>query len=98
MPKRSGKKTAKKPRATGKRPKKIEEPDANQTAFAALKAVLDVTEGTEKDPIAVMLGRRGGLKGGRARADKMSKEARRESARKAARARWNKSREGDSNP
>ena len=45
-----------------------------------------------------MLGRRGGLKGGRARADKMSKEARRESARKAARARWNKSREGDSNP
>jgi len=44
-----------------------------------------------KNPAAVALGRLGGLKGGRARADKMSVEAKRESARKAARARWAKS-------
>ena len=38
------------------------------------------------------LGRRGGLKGGPARAAKMTKEERSESARKAARARWDKKR------
>ena len=43
-----------------------------------------------KDPIAVELGRRGGLKGGKARAAKMTKEERSESARKAAQARWAK--------
>lgn len=41
-----------------------------------------------KDPAAVALGRRGGLKGGKARAAKMTPEERRESARKAAQARW----------
>lgn len=41
-----------------------------------------------KDPAAVALGRKGGLKGGRARAEKMTPEERSESARKAARARW----------
>jgi len=41
-----------------------------------------------KDPIAVELGRRGGLKGGKARAAKMTKKQRRESAKKASRARW----------
>jgi hypothetical protein len=45
-----------------------------------------------KDPIAVELGRRGGLKGGKARAAKMTKEERSESARKAAQARWAKHR------
>jgi hypothetical protein len=43
-----------------------------------------------KDPLAVELGRRGGLKGGKARAAKMTKKQRSESAKKAARARWNK--------
>ena len=42
----------------------------------------------EKDPAAVALGRRGGLKGGAARAAKMTPEQRSESARKAAQARW----------
>jgi hypothetical protein len=37
---------------------------------------------------AVLLGRLGGLKGGKARAAKLSKEARSEIARRAARARW----------
>jgi hypothetical protein len=43
-----------------------------------------------KDPAAVALGRMGGLKGGKARAAKLSAEERRESARKAAQARWSK--------
>lgn len=42
----------------------------------------------EKDPAAVALGRRGGLKGGKARAAKLTAEQRSEAARKAARARW----------
>ena len=41
-----------------------------------------------KDPAAVALGRKGGLKGGKARAAKMTKKQRSESASKAARARW----------
>lgn len=41
-----------------------------------------------KDPLAVEFGRRGGLKGGRARAAKLSADERAESARKAAAARW----------
>jgi len=43
-----------------------------------------------KDLRAVVLGRRGGLKGGPARAASMSAKARKESAQKAARARWGK--------
>lgn len=38
------------------------------------------------------LGRRGGLKGGKARAEKLTPEERKEIARKAARARWDKRR------
>jgi len=41
-----------------------------------------------KDPLAVELGRRGGLKGGKARAKKLSAERRSEIAREAAKARW----------
>lgn len=41
-----------------------------------------------KDPAAVELGRKGGLKGGRARAEKLTSEQRSEIARKAAGARW----------
>jgi len=43
-----------------------------------------------KDPAAVALGRKGGLKGGKARAEKMTPEERSEAAKKAARARWSK--------
>jgi hypothetical protein len=42
----------------------------------------------KKNPAAVALGRKGGLKGGPARAAKMTKAELSESARKAARARW----------
>jgi hypothetical protein len=46
--------------------------------------------GAKKNPAAVMLGRLGGLKGGHARAAKMTAEERSESARKAVLARWAK--------
>jgi hypothetical protein len=41
-----------------------------------------------KNPNAVALGRLGGLKGGKARKEKLSPEQRKEIARKAAQARW----------
>ncbi|HXW24608.1 MAG TPA: RNA-binding protein [Xanthobacteraceae bacterium] len=42
------------------------------------------------DPHAVALGRRGGLKGGKARAQKLSAQKRAAIARKAAKARWSR--------
>jgi len=68
--------------------------DANQLA----KSIVDLTAGEAeelnpdegKDPAAVALGRKGGLKGGKARAANMTKEERSEAARKAALARWKK--------
>lgn len=47
----------------------------------------------EKNPAAVALGRLGGLKGGRARADKLTPAARSLIAKKAANARWHKPQE-----
>lgn len=44
----------------------------------------------KKDPNAVALGRKGGLKGGPARAASMTPEQRTEAARKAGKARWAK--------
>lgn len=49
----------------------------------------------EKDPAAVSLGRRGGLKGGPARAAKLSDKERSRIAREAAQARWNRKRAAD---
>ena len=43
---------------------------------------------SDKNPAAVALGRLGGLKGGKARADKLSKAERSEIAKKTAAARW----------
>lgn len=43
-----------------------------------------------KDPAAVALGRKGGLRGGRARADKLTAEQRSEIAKRAALARWSR--------
>lgn len=42
----------------------------------------------DKNPAAVALGRLGGLKGGKARAEKLSPEERHELAKRAAAARW----------
>lgn len=66
--------------------------DTNQLA----KRIVDIATGDEedrnpdegKDPAAVSLGRRGGLKGGKARAASMSPKRRAEIAKKAAVARW----------
>jgi len=70
--------------------------DVNQIASATLRRTLELVdpEAPARDPAAVALGRRGGLKGGRARAEKLSPEERRASALKAARARWAKKGEG----
>lgn len=75
-------------------PKRSRNPrDLNSLAASIVGEATDESpapdsEEPEKDPAAVALGRRGGLKGGKARAAKMSAEERRESARKAAQARW----------
>ncbi len=50
----------------------------------------DAPEDGGKDPAAVALGRKGGLKGGKARAESMTPEQRSEAAKRAARARWGK--------
>lgn len=50
-------------------------------------------EDAAKDPAAVALGRRGGLKGGKARAARLSPEERSAAARRAVQARWKKSRD-----
>lgn len=68
--------------------------DANQTAFRVVQeSIRDHDEpkkpkAKRKNPAAVALGRKGGLKGGHARAASMTAEERAESARRAAVARW----------
>lgn len=50
----------------------------------------DVPKDPNKDPSAVALGRKGGLKGGRARADSLTPEERKKIAQDAAKKRWQK--------
>lgn len=66
-------------------PKRSSTPrDTNKlAAFIVSKATED------KNPAAVALGRLGGLKGGKARAERLSARRRKEIATAAARARWN---------
>jgi hypothetical protein len=52
----------------------------------------------KKNPHAVALGRRGGSKGGKLRAEKLSPEKRREIARNAVLARWAKYRKDQQKP
>lgn len=51
-----------------------------------------IKDAKEKNPAAVALGRLGGLKGGKARAMKLSAKQRTQIARKAAQARWESNR------
>lgn len=51
-------------------------------------AIIEAAIREGKDPAAVLLGRKGGLKGGKARAAKLTAEERSEIARRAARSRW----------
>ena len=79
----------------GPKPKTL---DPNQLAAAILEAVTGEPvgppapeeTGPAKDPAAVALGRKGGLKGGPARAKKLGKKKLKEAAQKAAAARWKK--------
>lgn len=65
--------------------------DLNQIAASVMRITTGQTEPeTVKNSAAVALGRLGGLKGGRARAESLSKNERREIAARAARARWTK--------
>lgn len=71
--------------------------DPNQLAkmvvdIATGEAETDSSTTVDKDPIAAELGRRGGLKGGRARAESLTAEVRREIAQRAAAARWKRDR------
>jgi hypothetical protein len=69
-------------------------PDVNQMAANMIDAISGDLPAEQpdpnKNPNAVALGRLGGLKGGRARADSLSAKKRREIALKAATARWSK--------
>ena len=83
MPERS------KSRSETKRPR-----DSNQLAYQVMlestgqAPKYEPPSGPPKNPNAVALGRLGGLKGGHARAAKLSRRKRSEIAAKAAKARW----------
>ncbi len=64
--------------------------DLNQIAanITALTTGTKVKEEAAKNPAAVALGRLGGLKGGRSRADALTAQQRSEIAKNAAAARW----------
>ena len=77
------------PDRSSKRPR-----DPNQLG----KLIVDIATGEVEDtpvedgknPAAVALGRKGGLKGGKARAESMTPDQRSEAAKRAAAARWGK--------
>jgi len=67
------------------------EEDINTLAASIVEQATEQTV-REKNPNAVALGRLGGLKGGKARAKKLSPEERKKIAQKAAKTRWRKQR------
>jgi hypothetical protein len=76
-------------------PKRSSKPDANEIAFRVVQQSTHEADEPQptlppKDPAAVALGRKGGLKGGKARAEKLSKEQLSEIGREGARKRWEK--------
>lgn len=73
-------------------PKRSSNKDVNQLAASILDSVTkEPVKGVpQKNPAAVALGRLGGLKGGKARAEKLSAKRRKEIAKKAAQTRWSK--------
>jgi len=76
MPKRSRNKTV--------------DPNVLAAALVAQATGQEPEPKPEKNPAAVALGRLGGLKGGKARAAKLSAKQRSEIAKRAARQRWSK--------
>jgi hypothetical protein len=77
----------------GKRPR-----DTNQLAKwivdRATGQIAEPDPNEGKDPAAVKRGKAGGLKGGKARAEKLSAEERKKIAQKAAKAHWAKVKKG----
>jgi hypothetical protein len=84
-----------------KRKRAPKTPDPAAFAFGVMQHIIEATgdtpakpgptpEESGKDPAAVALGRKGGLKGGPARAASMTKKQRSDAAKKAAQARWNR--------
>ena len=73
---------------------KKQKKDVNEIAYSMVQAIASGEIPTSmrtpdgKNPFAVALGRRGGLKGGKARAASMTAKERSEGAKKAAMARW----------
>ena len=72
-------------------PKRSSKRDVAQNALRVVEEAIG--EPLAKNPAAVALGRRGGLKGGRARAESLTVERRSEIAKKAAQKRWSASKE-----
>lgn len=79
--------------------KKKRDHDFSVTAFRVVQEATGQVEKQEqiepglvdgKNPNAVALGRLGGLKGGKARAEQLTPEQRKEIAKKAAKSRWSK--------
>lgn len=70
--------------------------DVNEIAYSMVQAIAageippEMKTPDGKNPLAVALGRMGGLKGGNARAASMTAKQRSDSAKKAAQARWAK--------
>lgn len=78
-----------------KRPNKPLSKDANQLAAAIVRLSTEEPEEHPNEQSAISkylseIGRRGGLKGGKARAERLSAKKRKEIAQKAAQARWKK--------
>ena len=74
--------------------KQVRSKDENVLAKSVIDDIIELTESEtfeqtpNKNPAAVYLGRLGGLKGGKARAKKLSAERKSEIASNAAKARW----------
>ena len=76
--------------------RKKKEHDFSVTAFRVVQEATGQVEAKHEEPLllegknphAVALGRLGGLKGGKARAEKLTPKQRKEIAKKAAQARW----------
>ena len=79
------------PEKPPKRPRDLNQ-WAKRVVDLATGAAQEQTPPDTRDPAAVELGRRGGLVGGKARAEKLSAKKRAAIARKAAKSRWDRER------
>lgn len=80
------------PKRSSKKPKE----DLNETAARVVGHIIALNDepSAPKNPAAVELGRRGGLKGGKARARSLTPKQRTDIAKHAAEQRWKKNGEG----